>query len=813
LEFTGLTSSEALKREVEGLSNKASKPRTKTYSEIIIENVFSLFNFIIFGIIAFVLFFYFQNKDHRLLLDSIGILSIALINTFIALFQEIRSKVALDKVSLLLKKQVNVIRDGNLVPIDVEKIVVDDIIQIIRGNQIAVDGTVVESNHLEIDESLLTGESLPILKQFDNEILSGSFCVSGNGFYKAVKVGENSYANSVTTLAKKYKFILTPLQKKINLILKILFLVALILVLIEVITWNVKTNLPPGLQSVEFVRRIATILISLVPQGLVLLSSVSFALGIYRISKIGAIIQKLNAIESFANVQVVCMDKTGTLTENKLSVHSVFNLHNEISEKESKLLLGTYARLSSDKNATIRAVEQFEFIDEAESLSEFPFSSINKFSVLKIKTRNKTECFIFGAYDILAERVSSDYRNNVNEIFEKNNLKIYRNLLFGKIRNITKDDVTEIKLADITIEPISLVSITDTVRADVFDALKLFQNYGIEFKILSGDTGEAISALLKDIGWDIDTEQIINGKRLDELDDKEFEKTILTKSVFGRLKPEHKLRIIKVLRKNKIYTAMIGDGVNDLPAIKQADMGIAMEDGSEITKEVADIVLLKNKFSLLPQIFDEGNKIVNTVNSVSKLFLTKNFIVIYLSILSLIFMLDFPLTPRRVSLLNIFAIGLPAFILTLKNKNTAKCVNFSKDVFSFVIISSAVIISAGYMGEYLATKFYTTNRHELELIMISIMIFISIANFIIVAIESGGNKGLFYFYGIILLFIYFILSVIPVNLPYLRFVKIFYEITTINPNYWIPILSISILSSIILFFLHRIRDYFVTVKK
>lgn len=176
-------------------------------------------------------------------------------------------------------------------------------------------------------------------------------------------------------------------------------------------------------------------------------------------------------------------------------------------------------------------------------------------------------------------------------------------------------------------------------------------------------------------------------------------------------------------------------------------------------------------------------------------------------------MLDFPLTPRRVSLLNIFAIGLPAFILTLKNKNTAKCVNFSKDVFSFVIISSAVIISAGYMGEYLATKFYTTNRHELELIMISIMIFISIANFIIVAIESGGNKGLFYFYGIILLFIYFILSVIPVNLPYLRFVKIFYEITTINPNYWIPILSISILSSIILFFLHRIRDYFVTVKK
>ncbi len=813
MEFEGLTSREVKKRVSEGLSNKTAKPKTKTIPEIIIENVFSLFNFIIFGIIAFVLFFYFQNNDKRLLLDSIGILFIAVTNTFIALFQEIRSKKALDKVNLLLKKQVNVLRDGKESAINIEEIVVDDIIKINRGDQIVVDGVVIKSNMLEIDESLLTGESIPILKKENSEILSGSFCVSGNGYYKAVKVGEKSYANSVTTLASKYKFILTPLQKKINLILKVLFLIALILVILEIVTWNVRPNLSPDRQFVEFIRRIATILISLVPQGLVLMSSVTFALGVYRISKIGAIVQRLNAIESFSNVKVVCMDKTGTLTENKLSVHSVINLTENFQNNDIENLLGTYSKFSSDKNATIRTLEKFNIINDAEMLSELPFSSENKFSIQKLKINNAEGYFIFGAYDILIGRTPADKQQIAISEFEKNNLDLYRNLLFGKIVNTKITDFYKIDISGLSVEPLCIVSITDTIREDIFDALKLFRDNNIEFKILSGDTGEAISAILKKIGWDLEKEKIINGKNLDELNEEEFEKTVLNKSVFGRLKPEHKLKIIKVLRKNKIYTAMVGDGVNDLPAIKQADMGIAMEDGSAITKEVADIVLLKNKFSLLPQIFDEGNKIVNTVDSVSKLFLTKNFMVIYLSLLSLIFTLNFPLTPRRVSLINIFAIGLPAFILTLKNNNTAKCKYFSKDVFSFVIISSLVIISAGYAGQYLATIFYAPVRRDLELIMISIMIFISISNFIIVAIESGGNKLLFYVYGLILLLLYFLLSIIPVSIPYLRFIKIFYEITTINPNYWIPILTISILSSILLYFLHKLREKFFAIKK
>ena len=542
------------------------------------------------------------------------------------------------------------------------------------------------------------------------------------------------------------------------------------------------------------------------------MSSVTFALGVYRISKIGAIVQRLNSIESFSNVQVVCMDKTGTLTENKLSTHLVLNLDDKYQDEELERLLGTYAKYSSDKNSTIRAIEKFKSIENTESISELPFSSVNKFSILELKIGNETDYFILGAYDILLERITADKQKNANSEFSKNNLNLYRNLLFGKIKSADKLDIINVEIEKLQVEPLCIISISDTVRDDVFEALNLFKENNIDIKILSGDTGEAILAILKKIGYELEKEQIINGKELEALNDDEFEKTILNKTVFGRLKPRQKLKIIKVLKKNNIYTAMIGDGVNDLPAIKQADMGIAMEDGSAITKEVADIILLNNKFSLLPQIFKEGNKIVNTVDSVSKLFLTKNFMVIYLSLLSLIFMLDFPLTPRRVSLLNIFAIGLPALILTLKNNNTSKCKNFSKDVFSFVIISSSVIIFAGYIGQYVSSKYFPSTRRDLELIMISIMILTSIANFIIVAIESGGNKGLFYSYGFLLIILYFILSVIPITIPYLRLIKIFYEITTINPNYWITIITISILSSLLLFLLHKLRKYIFSLR-
>jgi len=660
----------------------------------------------------------------------------------------------------------------------------------------------IESNHIEIDESLLTGESLPIYKKENEEVLSGSFCIAGNGIYQAEKIGDHSYAMSITGMAKKYKFVFTPLQKQINIIVQALFAIALVLVAVELsIHWELMAA-----ENIPFIRRISTIVMSLVPQGLVLLASVSFALGVYRISKIGAIIQKLNAIESFSNVQIVCMDKTGTLTQNKLSVNRI-TLSKEADEADIKNLLGTYALHSSDKNATLRAIDVFHSYPQAKFVDEIPFSSETKKSFLELELDGKKRIFVLGGFDILSEKLNSNNKNFFDNAYKEQNLKIYRNLLFGEIKKLNSLDDIKSDLEKIEITPYAIVSISDQIRTDVMDAINLFLKNGITFKILSGDAPESVQAVAREIGWDITDDKLITGSELDKYtDEEEFTKIILEKSIFARLKPEHKLHIIKALKKKKIYTAMIGDGVNDLPAIKSADIGIAMEEGSSITKEVADIVLLKNKFSLLPEIFNEGNKIVNSVNAVAKLFLTKNFLVIYLTLASLLSILDFPLTPRRVSLLNVFSIGLPAFIITMRNKNINKCKNFVSDVFTFVITASTFMLLSSYITQGVVSHFLDIPKEESEMAVMIILIILSVINFFIVISESQEKKGFYYLYGIFLLILFFALSAINVDIYIINILRTFYEIIILDFKTWMFILVSTAILTAIYIFLQKSRS-------
>ncbi len=803
MDIKGLTAAEVRIREKNGLTNKAAAQKTKTYREIIVENIFSLFNFITFGIILFVLFFYIRNNDSRLLLDSIGIFFIALTNTVIALYQEIKSKISLDKVNLLLKKEITVIRDYKRTYIDQSNVVKDDIIEIRRGDQVIADGRVFLSQKMEIDESLLTGESIPILKSENDKVFSGSFCVSGGGFYIAEEVGTNSHAQQITNLAKKYKFILTPLQKKINIILKVLFTVAVILAGIEVIMWNY--GITQNNNFTDHIRKIATILISLVPQGLILTASVTFVVGVYRISKIGAIIQKLNAIESFSNVQYVCMDKTGTLTENRLSVKTITPLNDNYNKEQIEKLLGTYAFLSTEKNATIKSIENLPKDTQAILLNEIPFSSDTKISIQELKTENSRIILILGAYDILNSYCVKSEQEKIATLFNEMQLYPYRNLLFGFVKNKTIEDLSSKELDTLLIDPLCIISISDTVRNDVYDAIRLFENNNIDFKILTGDSSDAVKAVLKDIGWKIENELMISGKEIENMNELEFDNCVLKMKVFSRLKPEHKLRIINSLMKRKLYTAMIGDGVNDLPAIKKAHIGIAMEEGSSITKEVADIILLKNKFSLLPEIFKEGNKIVNSVNSIAKLFLTKNFLVIYLTLASLFFLLEFPLTPRRVSLLNVFSIGLPAFLITMKNKNTNKCLNFTKDVFSFVITSTTIITICAYISYFGEISKYSSLSAK-DMVMTTVIIVLAITNFLIVSKSSLTDKKIYYTYGISLILLFFILATIKVDFFIIKGLQIFYEIEHLSFSDWIISIIVIVAGSILLWIAHYFRE-------
>jgi len=798
MQLNGLSQNEVQQRINNGQINRSTVTKTKKISQIIIENVFSVFNLVITSVILFLLYFFITTGDERLLYDTIGTTFVISLNTFIAVYQEIRAKKALDKVSLLLKKEVKVIRDGKEITIDQSDVVVDDIIVLERGDQVVVDGIVEVSNKLEIDESLLTGESLPINKKNGDEVLSGSFCLSGNGFYKAEKVGDNSYANEITKTAKKFKLNLSPLQVKLNFIVKVLFSTAIFLVILEII------RNPDGFSDLDFVRRISTVMLSLIPQGLVLMASVTFALGIYRISKIGAIIQKLNAIESFANVKIVCTDKTGTLTQNKLAVNRITPLTTKYTTEQIEELLGTYAKLSSDKNATLKTLEIYKPDSGASAIEEIPFSSENKMSLLQLTIGNEQLTIVFGGYDILNER--STAKAAAEEIFDKDGLKIYRNLLFGIETSGKSLNALEENLDSVQIEPVCIVSITDQVRGDVMEAIDLFHKNKIEIKILSGDNAYAIQAVAKEIGWDIKDSELISGSEIEKVSDSYIFKVIMEKKIFARLKPEHKLRIIKSLRKEKIYTAMIGDGVNDLPAIKESDMGIAMEEGSQITKEVADIVLLKNKFALLPNIFDEGNKIVNTVSSVAKLFLTKNFMVIYFTILSMFFAFEFPLTPRRVSLINIFSIGLPSFIIALRNSNVSKLTNFSKDLFSFVLISAAILVGASYIGQYYTEKFSGFTPEDIQMVMLSVMIFITSVNFLcVVAHKNEKNMKLYVLYAIGLVALYSFLSLTQSQFILIGWIKTFYEISFLEHRYLGITAAIALISGAALFILQQIR--------
>ncbi|HKQ52725.1 MAG TPA: HAD-IC family P-type ATPase, partial [Pyrinomonadaceae bacterium] len=392
-------------------------------------------------------------------------------------------------------------------------------------------------------------------------------------------------------------------------------------------------------------------------------------------------------------------------------------------------------------------------------------------------------------------------------LFAEHRLGVYRNVLFGRLApGVSLADARE-DAGKLQIEPICIVSITDQIRDDVMDAIRLFQSHEIDLKILSGDAPEAIQAVVREIGWEVADDKLIAGQALDSIADADFLGVIRDKIIFARLRPDHKLRIIEALKREKIYTAMIGDGVNDLPAIKAADMGIAMEEGSKITKEVADIVLLKNRFSLLPTIFDEGNKIVNTVSSTAKLFLTKNFLVIYLALLHIFFLFDFPLTPRRVSLINIFTIVLPAFFIALRNNNASKHQHFSRDLYSFVVLSALFMTAAAYLGEYVTRRYYGVEGEDLQMVMLSVMVITSVANFFAVALHKGEkNVRVYLLYGVGLLAVYFVLAASRSDFFLLRWIKLFYEINYLNFSYWPAVALIGFTSAALLFLAQRLRE-------
>lgn len=795
--FHGLTEREVQERKAKGLVNRAKLEHVKSVPQIVLENSFSVFNLINFAVIFFLLVFYFTTQDERLALDSVGIVTVTVANTLIAIVQEVRAARALAKMELLKNPVVTVVREGKKMQIDKHDIVQDDVLYLEKGDQIVVDGTTLYANHFEVDESLVTGESIPVAKSAGDELLSGSFCVFGNAYYRAERVGAASYATSLTAQAKRYKFLVSPLQRKINLLFVWSFGITALLVVVEALR-----DLHSGSFTPDDARKISTIAISLIPEGLVFFSSVTFTIGIFRIAKLGAIIQKINAIDAFPTIQVVCMDKTGTLTQNNISV-ATLSLFDGYRDAEVQRWLGAFSALSTEQNATIKALSTFPAPARAERLDEIPFRSDSKISALRLAIDGETRLFILGGFDVLQARLSKREEEEALRLFDERKLSGYRNLLFAEVKSELSEKLSAEQIDSFEIAPIAIVSLKDEVRADAIDVLRLFEKNKVDVKIISGDSGDSVLQTLREVGWNASPDMVVTGNELDKTPNERLGEIVSQKSIFVRTKPEHKLAIVQALKAQKKEVAMIGDGVNDLLAIKEASLGIAMEEGSAITKEAADVVLLKNRFSLLPAMFDEGSRIINTVRYVSNLFITKNAVVIALSALPWFLDLLYPLTPRKGGLMSVLGIAFPAYFIALVNLNVAPAGDFFKRLRSFVSLSTAMILSQTFAAHFIGTYvFRFPDRVVLELMTASLVI-ASIVNFLCaVYFEDEKNQKRYLLFGAGLMALYGFFATIPRENVVVKIVATFYEITPFGFLEWSAIALATFPLSMIFFYAH-----------
>ncbi len=645
----GLSSQEVAERRARGLGCIPPPHTGRSYMRIIGENVFNTVNTILFAI-ALALVLLGQYLDA---LISVGVISF---NLIISLIQEIRAKQKLDRIALLTRARATVLRDGREQQIDPQAVVVDDILVVHPGDQIVVDGPIVGKGRVEVDESLLTGEADLISKGEGDRLYSGTFCVTGSACYRAEQIGQQSISGTLTTRARAYRDTSTPLQREISLIIRILLFVALFL---EVLL--IASSIVSVIPIVETVR-MAMVIIGIVPNGLFLSISVAYALGAVRIAGKGALVQKFNAIESLSHVDVLCLDKTGTLTTNTLELAAVhpYGVDDGVDDMTLRRLLGTYMEHVSSQNATSEAIRDACQAQAQQGLrvrQEVPFASVRKWSALVFDDTAMRGVYVLGAPDVLQPFLIPDV--DLGDFTEMETKRGLRVLLFAYYPEPVLFS-TQPTLPHGLI-PLGALSLSDTFRPEARETLAQFQALGIQLKIISGDHPRTVVALARQLGLGGEL-KTLTGTEMDQIDDAQLAERVEETTIFGRITPQQKERLVQALRRRGHYVAMIGDGVNDVLSLKQANLGIAMQSGSQATRGVADLVLLNDTFVSLPPALHEGQRICNGMQDILKLFLVRVASVTLL-LIAVSFIGGFPFQPRQTSLLTFFTVGVPALAL------------------------------------------------------------------------------------------------------------------------------------------------------
>jgi cation-transporting ATPase E len=604
------------------------------------------------------------------------------VNAALSAVQEIRAKRKLDQLQLLSQGVVHVLRDGREVEVAPEGVVRDDVVHVRPGEQVVVDGPLL-AGKVEVDESLLTGESEALLKEPGDDLLSGSFCIGGDGSQLARDVGAASYANRLTAEARRESTDVTPLQRRIG------FVIRLVMLLVALMSATIL--LQAALEGFSLVRVVQTtaVLSGLVPYGLFFLVAVAYTVGAVKSAGRGALVQRVNAVESVSNVDVVCVDKTGTLTTGRLSVAAVRPLGTH-DAGEAERLLGSMARSAAAPNLTSTALATALPGEVWPVRDEIPFSSSLRWSAL----RTDGGTWVLGAPDALAAHLTGPPLTESVRTWTDQGLRVLVHARALDPDAHLRNEDGRPRLPDL--EPVSVVVLADELRPDVRETLAGLSREGIAVKVISGDDPGTVAALATQAG--LPRAQPVNGAGLDALTDPELDAVVARGTVFGRIAPEQKERIVGSLRRQGRYVAMVGDGVNDARALKQAQVGVAMRSGSAVTRDVADIVLTDDSLAALLPAQQEGRRIINGIATSMQLFLarvgTQGLVILAVTMLGL----GFPYSPSQVGL-TLLTVGVPTLFLTAWARPTAPDPALLGSLARFVVPAAVVTAAAG-VGVY-----------------------------------------------------------------------------------------------------------------
>ena len=638
----GLSSQEAARRlhQLGPVEDRSSR----SVASIVAGNVFTLFNLIIgvFFVIMLAL---------GLFADALfGF--IAVINSYIGIRQELKAKETLESLALLVAPKAKVVRDGELVELRAEEIVPGDWIRVEPGDQLVADGEVTESRGLTVDESVLTGEADGVRKRVGQPALSGAFCINGSGYYEVTAVREDSYAEKVAGEARTFRHPPSPLQDEVNLVLKASTWLMIPLAVVLIFALQARST-----PLHEAAQTATAGLITLIPEGLVLLMSVTLAVAAVRLARLDTLVQQMSATEALAAVDTICVDKTGTLTSGELELVSV-DVSDPSEASAAQQALARFAASSGERNRTLEAIAENYPATGERVRAEVPFSSEWKWSGLSF---GRGETYVLGAPDVLMARGSLALPVPLQRSLEANTKAGRRVVAFGRASGGLPDNPYSDPPPAVT--PLALIVLEETLRPDARETIRYMREHEMDLKLISGDAPQTVTAVASAVGIPAGA-GVVTGDDLPE-DHASLARIAEENTIFCRIRPEQKKALVSALAEQGRFVAMIGDGVNDVPALKRARMAVAMGSGSQITKGIADIVLLKDQFSRLPRAISEGRRIARNIHRLGRLYVTKTIYAAALIVLVAIPGWAFPFLPRQLTVAAFLTIGIPSFVLAL----------------------------------------------------------------------------------------------------------------------------------------------------